>query len=89
MNKQQLPHAMTEEEGESHLWDQLFYGLRPSICNVLQYMYDNPDSQYRQLIMAARKAENETLGGSALEARAKSAVVKLEAQPKGASSSII
>ena len=36
--------------------------------------------------MAARKAKMETLGGSVLEARAKSAVVKLEAQPKAASS---
>ena len=49
-------------------------------------MYDNPNSQYSQLVMAARKAENETPGGSALEERAKSAVVKLEAQPKVASS---
>ena len=36
--------------------------------------------------MAVRKAETETPGGSALEARAESAVVKLEAQPKAASS---
>ena len=36
--------------------------------------------------MAARKAKIEPPGGSALKARAKSAVVKLEAQPKAASS---
>ena len=36
--------------------------------------------------MAARKAETETLEGSAAEARVKSAVVKLEVQPKVASS---
>ena len=45
-------------------------------------MYNKPDSQYSQLIMAASKAKTETLGGSVLEARAKSAVVELEAQPK-------
>ena len=49
-------------------------------------MYDKPDSQYSQLVMAATKAEMETPGGSVLEARAKSAVVDLEAQPKVASS---
>ena len=49
-------------------------------------MYDKPDSQYSQLVMAARKAKSETPGGSVPEARAKSAVVKLEAQPKVASS---
>ena len=49
-------------------------------------MYDKPDSQYSQLVMAARKAETKTLEGSAPEARAKSAVVELEAQPKMASS---
>ena len=36
--------------------------------------------------MAARKAETKTPGGSVSEARAKSAVVKLETQPKVASS---
>ena len=38
-------------------------------------MYDMPDSQYSQLVMAARKAETETPGSSVSEARAKSAVV--------------
>ena len=49
-------------------------------------MYDTPDSKYSKLVMAARKAKTETLGGSVPEARAKSAVVKLETQPKVASS---
>ena len=49
-------------------------------------MYDKPHLQYIQLDMAARSAETETPGGSALEARAKSAVVKLEDQAKVASS---
>ena len=49
-------------------------------------MYDKPDSQNSALVMAARKAETETLGGSVLEARAKSAVVELEAQAKMTSS---
>ena len=48
-------------------------------------MYDNPNLQYSQLVMAARKAETETPGGSMLETRAKSAVVKLKVQPKVAS----
>ena len=84
--KQQHPHAMTEEEGKNHLKDQLFHGLRPNIGNVLWYMYNKPDSQYTKIVMAARKDKIETLGGGVPEARAKSAVVKLETQPNVASS---
>ena len=51
--KQQHPYAMTEEEGVKHLKDHLFHGLRPSIYNVLCYMYDKSDDQYGQLVMAA------------------------------------
>ena len=66
---------MTEEEGVKHMKDHLFHGLKPNICNALCYMCDKPDSQYSQLVMAARKAETETPRSSVSEARAKSAVV--------------
>ena len=69
--KQQHPYAMTEEEGERHLKDCLFHGLKPNLCNTVHYMYDKPDSQYSQLVMALRKAETETPGRSVSEARAK------------------
>ena len=49
-------------------------------------MYDKPDYQYSKLVMAARKAKTETLGGGVPEARAKSAVVELKTQPKVANS---
>ena len=49
-------------------------------------MYDKPDFQYGKLVIAARKAKTETPGGGVSEARAKSAVVKLETQLKAASS---
>ena len=49
-------------------------------------MHDKPDSQYSKLVMAARKAKTETLGGGAPDTRAKSAVDELETQPKVASS---
>ena len=49
-------------------------------------MYDKPDSQSSKLVMAARKSETETPEGGVSEGRAKSAVVKLETQPKAASS---
>ena len=62
---------MTEEEGHRHLKD----GLKPYLPNTLCYLYDKPDSQYSQLVMALRKAETETLGSSVSEVRAKSAVV--------------
>ena len=39
------------------------------------YLYDKPDSQYSQLVVASRKVETETLGSSVSEVRAKSAVV--------------
>ena len=49
-------------------------------------MYNKPDSQYSKLVMAARKAKTDTQDGGVSESRAKSAVVKLETQPKTASS---
>ena len=65
--KQQNPHAMTEEEGVKHLKDCLFHGLKPNICNALSYMYDKSNSQYSQLVMAAKKAETETPGSNVSE----------------------
>ena len=59
--KQQHPYAMTEEEGHRHLKDCLFHELKPNLCNALCYLYDKPDSQYSQLVMASRKDETETL----------------------------
>ena len=47
-------------------------------------MYDKPDSQYRQLVMAVRKAETETPGNG--EVRTKSAVADLSSHSKIASS---
>ena len=86
--KQQHPYAITEEKGVKHLKDHLFHGLKPTICNVLHYMYDKPDSQYSQLVMAVRKAETETPASSMSKARAKSAVVGIDtaSQAKLASS---
>ena len=51
-------------------------------------MYDKPDSQYNQLVMALSKAETETLGSRVSEARAKSTVVGMNTalQVKGANS---
>ena len=68
--KQQHPHTMTEQEGEHYLKDWLFHGLRSNIQNVLHYMYDKPHSHYSKFVMAARKAETETPGSGASEARA-------------------
>ena len=48
-------------------------------------MYDKPDSQYSQLVMAAGKAETETTGSSVSEVGSKSAVVGTDSQPKVAS----
>ena len=73
--KQQHPYTMTEEDGLWHLKDHLFYGLKPNLCNDIWYMYDKPDSQYSQLVMASRKAKTETLGSSVSKIRAKSSVV--------------
>ena len=77
--KQQHPYAMTKEEGHKHLKDCLFHGLKSNLCNALRYLYDKPDSQYSQLVMASRKAETETLRSSVSEVRAKSAVVGADA----------
>ena len=49
-------------------------------------MYDTPDLQYSQLLMAARKAETETPGSNVSEARVKSAVIGIDSKSKGASS---
>ena len=72
--KQQHPYAMTEEEGHRHLKDCLFHGLKPNLLNALHYLYDKPDCQYSQLVMASRKAETKTLGNSVSKGRAKSAI---------------
>ena len=74
---------MTKEDGLWHLKDCLFHGLNPNLHNALQYMYDNPDSQYSQLVMASRKAKTETLGSSMSEIRAKSAVVGTDTEFTG------
>ena len=71
---------MTEEDGHRHLKDHLFHELKPNLHNALQYLYDKPDSQYSQLVMAPRKAETETLGSSVSEIRAKAAVVGKDAE---------
>ena len=84
--KQQHPHTMTEEEGAKHLKDQLFHGLKPNICNALHYMYNTPNLQYSQLVMATRKAETETLGSNMSEVRATSAVVEIDSKSEGTSS---
>ena len=72
--KQQHLYAMTKE-GHRHLKDCLFHGLKPNLHNALPYLYDKPDSQYSQLVMASRKVETETLRSSVSEVRAKSVVV--------------
>ena len=64
---------MTEEEGHGHLKNHLFH-LKPNLHNALCYLYDKPDSQYSQLVMASRKAEMETLGIGVSKGRAKSAI---------------
>ena len=84
----QHPHAITEQEGECHLKDCLFNGHRSNIWNALHYMYDKPNSQYSKLVMAAGKAQTETLGSGVSEAIAKSAVVNLDKQQKANSSKI-
>ena len=73
--KQQHPYAMTEEDGHGHLKECLFHGLKPNLRNAFQHLYDKPDSQYSQLVMALRKAETKTLRSSVSEVRTKSAVV--------------
>ena len=86
--KHQHPYSMTEEEGPRHLKDLLFHRLKLNLHNALHYLYDRPDSQYSQLIMALTKAETETLGSSVSEVRAKSTVVggDTDSQVRGASS---
>ena len=79
---------MTEEDGLRHLKDHLFHGLKPNLCNALHYVYDTPDVQYSQPVMALRKVETETLRSSVSEVRAKSTVMGTDTdlQVKGASS---
>ena len=72
--RQQYPYAMTEEEGHRHLKDLLFHGLKPNLHNAPHYLYDKPDSQYNQLVMASRKAEMETLGIGVSKGRANSTI---------------
>ena len=86
--KQQHPYALTEEEDHRHLKDHLFHRLKPNLHNALCYLYDKPDSQYSQLVMALRKAETETPRSSVSEVRAKSTImgVDTDSQVREASS---
>ena len=85
---QQHSYVMTEEKGVKDVKDHLFHELKPNIHNALCYIYDNPDSSYSQLVMAAQKYETESPRSSVSEARAKSAVVGMASasQAKVASS---
>ena len=74
--KQQYPYAMTKEEHHRQLKDHLLHGLKPNLHNTLCYLYDKPDSQYSQLVMASRIAETETLRSRVSDGRAKSAIVE-------------
>ena len=76
---------MTEEDGLREQKNHLFHGIKPNLCNALQYLYDKPDSKYSQLVMALRKAETETLRSSVSEVRAKSGIAGTDLQVKGAS----
>ena len=49
-------------------------------------MYDKPDSQYSQLVMAVRKAETETPGSGVSKSEPNQLVVELDLQSKMASS---
>ena len=57
------------------LKDCLFHGLKPNLHNALHCLYDQPDSQYSQLVMASRKVEMETLGSNVSKGRAKCTIV--------------
>ena len=59
--KQQHLYAMTKEEGHMHLNDSLFHGLKPNLHNALHYLYNKPDSQYSQLVMAQEKLKQRHL----------------------------
>ena len=59
-------------------------GYDTTLHNALCYMYDKPDLQYNQLVIAVRKAETETPGSA--EVRAKSAIGEVDSQSKIASS---
>ena len=76
---------MTDEEGVKCLKDCLFHGLKSDIHNALHYLYNTPNLQYSQLVMAARKAETETPGSDVSEARTKSAVVEIDSKSEGTS----
>ena len=49
-------------------------------------MYNTPNLQYSQLVMATRKAETKTPGSNVSEVRAKSAVVGIDSKFEGGSS---
>ena len=59
--KQQHSYAMTEEEGQRHLKDPLFHGLKTNLRNALRYLYDKPDSHYSKLVIASEKQKQRHL----------------------------
>ena len=51
-------------EAEIKLRDRLFYGVIQILRDSIRYLYDNPTVTYKQLLVAARKAEVEVSHGN-------------------------
>ena len=58
--KQVYPGRFTEYEGEQHLKERLFHGMRKSIRDSIRFLYESRETSYRQVLIAARKAESES-----------------------------
>ena len=53
------PGRMMDLEAQQHLKDCLFHGVHKHICNSVWYFYSTYGTSYSQLMVAARKAEQE------------------------------
>ena len=53
------PRRIADWEVACHLKDWLFHGVHKHIRDSIRYLHSNPETTYSQLMVAARKVENE------------------------------
>ena len=56
----QCPGRIANREVPGHLKDRLFHGVKKHVRDSMRYLYSNPQTTYFELVVTARRAENET-----------------------------
>jgi hypothetical protein len=69
------PDLVLEKDRDAHLRDRLFYGMHKNLRDSIRFMYENAEIKFQQLMLAARRAESESIDRKVLPKVAKATVV--------------